>query len=516
MMNCRISAGIAAIGLLCVAQTQAVTLTEWGTSASASSADCSLLNCSKSDFSGINPIIEGPSVGGLNQASAELLDAVNPDGRGTVSASVALQGGLSIPLLKAKAESVDANGWVSALAMGIQRYQFTGSDGTQISLDSALTGSVTNTSGSDVTGLSVGVWLIMGDPTVEFPAAATMSDLLAQVLAMPIVDFFSWEDLSTGSVDRSTTTTDPNDRLQIILNNGDEFYVLAALTAAADGTGAVADAFSTLQMAFDTTQLVPAAAEPAPVTTLVAASLPTSRSVQVGSAATAFATIINSGSAAATDCGIAPLTTVPADFAYQTTDAANALVGTSDTAVDIAAGESQSYLFAFTPTAPFGPVDVQLAFDCANTDPAAVTLGLNTLLLVADSGPVPDIVALAATLSGDGIVDVAGTGAFSVATVNVGAEASINVSADSGSANLPVNITMCETDPATGVCINPTVPTSAPVTTTIGSGATPTFAVFVSATDAVPFDPANKRIFVRFEDIGGIRRGATSVAVRTL
>ena len=111
---------IAAIGLFWIGQTQAVSLTQWGTSASASSADCTFLTCSKFDFLLTNPILDGPSVGGLNQTSAELLDYVNPEGRGTVSASVALQGGLSIPVLKAKAESVDANGWVSGLAMGIQ------------------------------------------------------------------------------------------------------------------------------------------------------------------------------------------------------------------------------------------------------------------------------------------------------------------------------------------------------------------------------------------------------------
>jgi hypothetical protein len=514
-MKSSIVSSIAAIGLFWVVQTPAITLTEWGTSASASSADCTIVLCSKTDFLLFNPIIDGPSDGGLNQTSAALLDYVNPEGRGTVSASIALQGGLSIPILKARAESVDANGWVSALAMGIQGYQFTGSDGTTISLDSALTGSVTNTSGSDVTGLSVGVWLIMGDPAVVFPTATSLSDLVLQIAVMPIVDSFTWEDLSTGVVDRGTTTTDTGDQLEITLNNGDEFYVLAALTAAADGTGAVADAFSTFEMGFNTTELVPAVV-PAPDTTVVAATLPTSRSVQLGSTATAFATVINTGSATATDCGIAALTSVSADFAYQTTDAANALVGTANTPVDIAAGGSQSYVFAFTPTAPIPPADVQLTFDCANTEPAAVTVGLNTLLLVADSNPVPDIVALGATLSGDGIVNLSGTGVFSVATVNVGVAGTLTVSADTGNVSLPVSVAMCETEPATGVCINPTVPTSAPVTTSIDAGATPTFAFFVTSTASVPFDPANNRVFVRFEDTGGVTRGATSVAVRTL
>jgi len=250
---------------------------------------------------------------------------------------------------------------------------------------------------------------------------------------------------------------------------------------------------------------------------LAASVLPTSRSVQVGNTATAFAVIINAGSATATGCAIAAPPSVQADFSYQTTDASNALIGTPDTPVDIAAGGNQNYLFALTPTAPFSPVDVQLSFDCTNTDPAPVTLGLNTLLLVADSNPVPDIVALAATPTADGIVNLENnSGVFAVATVNVGVAGNITVSADTGGASLPVSIALCETDPATSVCINPTVPTLGTVTTSIAADATLTFAFFVTGTDTVPFDPANNRIFVRFQDAGGVTRGSTSVAVRTL
>jgi hypothetical protein len=252
-----------------------------------------------------------------------------------------------------------------------------------------------------------------------------------------------------------------------------------------------------------------------PVTSLVAAVLPSSRSVQVGTTATAFAALINAGSERAIACGLTLVTSLPATFTYQTTDpATNQVIGSPNTAVNVEARATQSFVFALTPTAPIAPTDVQLSFDCANSDPAPINIGLNTLLLSASATPVPDVVALAATPTNDGIVDIpgaTGTGAFAVATVNVGVSGSITASADTGGASLPVIIFICQTNPGTGACL---ASPSSTVMTTINANATPTFAIFVQGSGNVPFDPAANRIFVRFSS-GGVTRGSTSVAVRT-
>ena len=141
--------------------------------------------------------------------------------------------------------------------------------------------------------------------------------------------------------------------------------------------------------------------------------------------------------------------------------------------------------------------------------------GLNTFLFSASTTPVADIVALAATLSGDGIVNIPGTngtGVFAVATVNMGAGDTLTVSADTGGAILPVNIFICQTDPQTSVCLSPPATS---VLTTILSNETPTFGFFVAAAGDIPFVPETNRIFVRFKDSNNVTRGLTSVAVRT-
>jgi len=242
---------------------------------------------------------------------------------------------------------------------------------------------------------------------------------------------------------------------------------------------------------------------------LVAAVLPSSRSVQVGTSATAFATIINAGQELATDCKISPLTRIPAYFFYVDFESFDY------DPINIPAGAAHSFMIGLTPTAPMAATDVQLSFKCANTDPAPIVPGINTFLFSASATPVADIVALAATLTNDGIVIISGTngtGAFSVATVNVGASGNITASADTGSAALPVNISLCQTNPANGQCISGIGPS---VTTQINANTTPTFGIFVRGKGNVLFDPAANRIFVRFKDSGGVTRGSTSAAVRT-
>ncbi len=252
---------------------------------------------------------------------------------------------------------------------------------------------------------------------------------------------------------------------------------------------------------------------------LLAGVLPSSRSVRVGDPASAFATIINTGASTATACGLAPATVVPAAFLYQTTAfTTNLPIGTPNTPVDILPGGMQSYVFAFTPTAPFPPTDVAITFSCSNTAAAPVVVGLNTLLLTASADPVPDVVALSATIDGDGIVRApslaagGNVGAFAVATVNVGVAGQIAVSGDFGAASLPAAVTVCETNPATAQCLGPPAPT---VTRQILAQETSTFSIFVRFDGPVALDPAANRAFVRFTDAvaGGAVRGATSVAL---
>ncbi len=187
-----------------------------------------------------------------------------------------------------------------------------------------------------------------------------------------------------------------------------------------------------------------------------------------------------------------------------------------NTPADIAAGSSQSFVFGITPVTTLNAAEVALTFACVNAPAATSVFGLNTLSLSAAATPTPDLVAIGATLSNDGVVavPVGGVSAFATAAVNIGAGGDITASADDNGRDLPLALTICRTNPSTGACTVPAQAAGAAISA-IGANEIATFAVFVRATGAVPFDPANNRLFLRLRSADGVTRGATSVAVRT-
>ncbi len=249
--------------------------------------------------------------------------------------------------------------------------------------------------------------------------------------------------------------------------------------------------------------------------TLVAAVLPASRAVAVNVAATAFATIINSGTTTAQNCAPSLPSTVQATFSYQTTDpATNAVTGSPNTPVSIAAGRAQPFVFSVTSSTPLAQTDIPIRFACSSGESAAPISGVNTFLLTVSPQATPDVVALAATVSNDGVVRTPGTsatGAFAVATINVGTGGTVVASVDTGNATLNASFALCQTN-AQAACQQPPAAT---VTTTFTANQAATFSIFVSSNGTlIPLDPATARVFVRFR-AASTSVGATSVAVQT-
>lgn len=256
------------------------------------------------------------------------------------------------------------------------------------------------------------------------------------------------------------------------------------------------------------------------LTAPVAAILPQARAVAVNTTANAFATIVNPHAQQLTNCRVEmPASGAPAGtFSYQTTNSANALTGTANTPVNIAASGSQGFVFGFRPSATFAANTMAMRFRCDNAADVVSITGVNTFTLTSSTAATPDIVALAASgTPGAVVIPTTGsppTGVFAVATVNVGAAGTIFVTADTGTATLPVNLFLCQTNPTTGACTS-AIGTS--VSASVAANATPTFAAFVQGTGTVANNAATNRVFVRFRtgSVTGPIVGATSVAVRT-
>ncbi|HVJ54435.1 MAG TPA: IPT/TIG domain-containing protein, partial [Aliidongia sp.] len=249
-----------------------------------------------------------------------------------------------------------------------------------------------------------------------------------------------------------------------------------------------------------------------------AAVLPGSRSVQLDNTATIFASMINSGSNALDGCRISLPANAPAGLTmdYQTTDpATNIPVGAINMPATIPGNNGvQTFLLSFRGTTAFNASNMTLDYGCSGVAPAPVTVGVDTIDLAMSEAAVPDIIALAATATDNGIVVVptGGRGAFALASANVGVAASLTVSVDTGTATLPVTATLCQTNPATSQCL--TTPAGS-VAVNIAADATPTFSIFLQSTGPIPLSPGASRIFVRFMDASGAPHGSSSVAIET-
>ena len=279
-------------------------------------------------------------------------------------------------------------------------------------------------------------------------------------------------------------------------DSNDLFFSLitADLTAAGDGNGG-ADA---------------------PSGPLFGAALPGQRVFSLGgTGVTYFGTIINSGTVDAQNCSIQIDDSIPAQFSFQTTDANNAVVGTANTPMDIPAGDAQSFVFTITPTEAFPSTTVELVYDCENSEPAASFAGVNTVDILSIDGPAPDIVAIALTSTNDGIGLLSGpTGSVAVAmaTVNVGNPGEVTVQTDTGTVDLGVNVSLCQTNPADGTCLAP--PTSE-VTLNYDSNDTPTFSFFITGSAPIALNPAVNRLNIRFIQNGNVQVGQSSIALQT-
>jgi S-layer protein (TIGR01567 family) len=237
---------------------------------------------------------------------------------------------------------------------------------------------------------------------------------------------------------------------------------------------------------------------------LVFAITPNSRLAQVGTPVTIFMSVINAGTATATDVSISQASSLPATIDYQMWDGA-ALTGMPDTPMDIGAGETVNYVLTINTTAEFA--SSSMTFNVSSTNGATAPVnGVNILTMAASTTPYADVIMMSTSLDVSTAVNT--PTAFAIATINVGVADATDVSLV---VDIPSSITglvyqVNETNPD-GSIIGPAVGLTIPI------GGTPTFAVFLTPTQVIDYDPANNRIVLKLVDGSGKVVGAQSVAV---
>lgn len=239
---------------------------------------------------------------------------------------------------------------------------------------------------------------------------------------------------------------------------------------------------------------------------LVASVLPTARTVRVEpnarAYATVFATVINAGTQTLSGCRVIKTGSDDVSIDFQTTDSAtNALTGASNTPFSLGPGAAQSLLVSFGSLRTFrGEVGPVIACEGGATSP--IISGLSTVNLAFVDQPAPDIIPIALTASGDGVVRLPagdGSGALVLAAVNIGAPQQVAVRPVGQmrtAAGFVGSLLVCETN-ASAQCLEPPEPY---IDVQFDTNVPRTFSVYVTGVNGpeVVFDPAANRVNVEF------------------
>jgi len=250
-----------------------------------------------------------------------------------------------------------------------------------------------------------------------------------------------------------------------------------------------------------------------PQPSIVSSVLPSSRASQVNQTVTVFATMV--ANEIGNECRIELASPIDASIFYQRTDpATNELIGEPNVPVYLRPNVPQSFAIGITAFTPVEPQEIEFGYVCNTGNPADVLVTTNTVLFSASEQQPIDIVALAATINNDGIVNIPDSenfGIFSAANVNVGSAG--NVTTAVAVLGEPLDeVLICPTNFITGECID------TPSESTFefqGENGTASFGIFVRNAGPVEFRPDLNRVVLVFTDDQGVVRGRTSVAVRS-
>ncbi|MCZ7394650.1 MAG: S8 family serine peptidase [Candidatus Methanoperedens sp.] len=246
---------------------------------------------------------------------------------------------------------------------------------------------------------------------------------------------------------------------------------------------------------------------PAPMPLLVSSITPNSRNAQVGTPITIFMSVINGGTATATGVSVSQAPPLePATVSYTPWNG-TAFTGPANTPVNIPAGGTANFVLTITATSAFS--SSPMTFNVSGTNAAAAPIsGVNTLTISGSLVQLPDVIMISTNLNVSTAVNTPTF--FAVATSNVGASAtgvSLVVTVPSSITGLATQVN--QTNPATGAIIGPATGV------TINAGAQPSFAVFLTPTQPIAFDPTNNRITLQLKDGSGNVIGAQSIALST-